>query len=96
MIDARPERAPATPGTFPGLVARLESLVKKSRAVKDHAENVREKIDGTRNPAEGSKSAQVQAVKSGFISQADDLFGDLERALATADDALEHVWSKVS
>lgn len=90
------ERAPAAPGTFPGLIARLESLIKKSHAVRDHAENVREKIDGSRHPSDVTKTAQLAPVRSGFISQTDDLLADLERALCGADDALECVWSKVS
>lgn len=92
---AVPNRLAATPGTFPGIVERLEGLVKKAHAVKHHAENVREKIDGSRVPNE-AKGAAVQAVRNGFIAQTDDLFAELERCLSASDDAMEHVWSKVS
>lgn len=84
------------PDTFPGLVARLESIVKRSRGLRGHAEDIREKIDGSRVPNGDKGASQLTAVKSGFISQAEDLLAELDQQLRASDEALEYVWAKVS
>jgi hypothetical protein len=87
----------AQPGTLGGLIVRLEAIIKLSQAINGHAGDIREKVDGTRAPGgAGEKSAALAPIRSGFISLADELIGELQRNLSATNDALEHVWSKVS
>ena len=83
-----------TPGTFAAILMRLEQLERKSAGVRNHTQELREKIIGIQPTKEGKQIAP-RAVASGFIEQFTEILDSISNNIVTSDENLEHLWSKV-
>lgn len=85
---------PATPGTLPGVMARVEALLSKAQNLCGHTQQARISLCGA-YPESGEKPGAPKAVPNGFIEQINEILGSIEINLALADEHLEIVCSKI-
>ena len=84
----------AMPGTLPGVIMRVESLLAKANSLRGHARDIRRCIAGT-FPEPDEKPGSPRDVPNGFIDNVYELLDATEAALRAADDYLEVTWAKV-